>query len=324
MEMEMLNTTFDFSEFSSLAQTADGAFTKGKNGVSAIRTPADGRSEFIFIDDRIYVRLKSEMSDPVLYPLKQPEFEPKAKAVLMDLDGTSVQSEEFWIWIIEKTMQELSADPDFRLEKEDIPFVSGFSVSEHLQYCINKYAPEECVSHARDLYHQITGYEMNEILMGRGKQNAFVPTKNLKPFLCALKSEGVKIGLVTSGLYVKAMPEIISAFRTLDMGDPLEFYDAVITAGTTYAKGSQSGTLGELCAKPHPWLYAETARVGLKMTGGDKSVIGIEDSAAGALSVALAGYPVIGMDHGNIHDGGLDGLLCRKCFDLMDLLDDIL
>ncbi|MBQ4153136.1 MAG: HAD family phosphatase [Oscillospiraceae bacterium] len=315
---------FDFSEFLPLEQTADGVFRSGKNGVDRILTPADQKSEFIFMGESIFVRLKSAVSGPVMYQLKKPEFQPKAEAVLMDLDGTSVQSEEFWIWIIQRTMQQLMGKNDFLLEKEDIPFVSGFSVSEHLQYCIQKYAPEEKLEQARKLYHQITAYEMDEILKGRGNQQAFRPTPHLKEFLYTLKKEGIKIGLVTSGLYVKAMPEIVAAFRTLDMGDPIEFYDAIITAGSTYIQGKQSGTLGELCAKPHPWLYAETAQVGLNITPDSTRVIGIEDSSAGVLSVALAGYPVVGVSGGNIHDAGLDGLLYQKTDHLLDILEWIL
>ena len=48
----------------------------------------------------------------------------KIKAVLMDLDGTSVRSEEFWIWIIEKTTASMLDDESFKLEESDIPFVS--------------------------------------------------------------------------------------------------------------------------------------------------------------------------------------------------------
>jgi len=36
-------------------------------------------------------------------------------------------------------------------------------------------------------------------------------------------------------LYEKAWPEILSAFKTLKMGVPLEFYDALITAGLSPA-----------------------------------------------------------------------------------------
>lgn len=64
---------------------------------------------------------------------------------------------------------------------------------------------------------------MKEIMEGRGRKNAFVPQEGLKEFLLALKAKGIKIGLVTSGLYEKAMPEILSAFRALDMGEPTDF-----------------------------------------------------------------------------------------------------
>ena len=104
------------------------------------------------------------------------------KAVLMDLDGTSVKSEEFWIWIIEMTTASLLGDPNFKLEQEDLPYVSGHSVSEHLQYCINKYCPNESVERARTLYFEHTHREMNEIMEGRGKEGAFVPTPGLKSF----------------------------------------------------------------------------------------------------------------------------------------------
>ena len=58
---------------------------------------------------------------------------------------------------------------------------------------------------------------------GRGKTDAFTPAPGLKDFLMELKKREIKIGLVTSGLYEKAWPEILSAFRTLEMGNPEEF-----------------------------------------------------------------------------------------------------
>ena len=51
---------------------------------------------------------------------------------------------------------------------------------------------------------------MNEILNVRGNHAAFTPALNLKELLLALKDNGIKIGLVTSGFYEKAMPEVIS------------------------------------------------------------------------------------------------------------------
>ena len=116
---------------------------------------------------------------------------------------------------------------------------------------------------------------------GRGRTDAFVPAPGLKEFLLALKDAGIKIALVTSGLYEKAYPEILAAFRTLGLGDPQDFYDAIITAGFPLRRG-EVGTLGELSPKPHPWLYAEAARVGLGIPFEEReSVVGIEDSGAG-------------------------------------------
>lgn len=298
-------------------------FSVGKDGVKAIVTPADRKTEFIVYEDKTLCYVKSAMGYPAIYPLQEAQFEGPAKAVLMDLDGTSVRSESFWMWIIEKTVARLMDKADFRLESIDEPHVSGHSVSEHLQYCIDKYCPGKQVEEARKFYYEITEYEMSEILHGRGRAGAFTPAPGLKEFLTELKENGVKIGLVTSGLYNKSMPEIISAFQTLGMGDPLQFYDAVINAGTALKKG-QAGTLGELEIKPHPWLYAETARVGLGLLPYDNRVIGFEDSSAGVVSVRLAGFPVIGVGGGNIAKSGVGSLCWNQVDNLCGALPLIL
>ena len=264
------------------------------------------------------------MGYPAIYKVPTPSYEGPAKAILMDLDGTSVRSESFWMWIIEQSIAKLKQDSTFQLESVDEPYVSGHSVSEHLQYCINKYCPDKTVEDARKLYFETTEYEMKEILEGRGKQGAFTPAPGLKEFLLEIKAHGVKIGLVTSGLYNKAMPEIISAFQTLTMGDPLEFYDAIITAGQAFRKG-QTGTIGELAPKPHPWLYSETAKVGLGIGEDDKgSVLGFEDSSAGIMSIRLAGFHAIGICGGNIHASGMDSLCFKQYDNLCDALPLIL
>jgi beta-phosphoglucomutase-like phosphatase (HAD superfamily) len=231
----------------------------------------------------------------------------------MDLDGTSVRSEDFWVWIIQLSIASLLGNPRFELEEADLPYVSGHSVSEHLQYCIGKYCPDKSVEEARRYYFEHTSREMKAVLDGRGKEGAFTPTPGLKEFLLALKGMGIRIGLVTSGLYEKAWPEILSAFRTLGLGDPATFYDAAITAGFPLRRGSV-GTLGELSPKPHPWLYAETCRVGLGIPFEERNhVVGIEDSAAGICAIRLAGFPAIGFAGGNIIEGGARELCQHYC-----------
>ena len=292
------------SGFRQLEITEDGKYQIGKLGVVDIVATGDNKVEFVSFGSHTLACVKSAIAFPVYYPVYPVTLKRPLKAVLMDLDGTTVRSEEFWIWIIQMSIASLTGNPKFEFEEADMPFVSGHSVSEHLQYCIDKYCPGKPLEEARNYYFEHTHREMEEIMQGRGKDGAFTPTVGVKDFLLELKSMGVKIGLVTSGLYEKAYPEIVSAFKTLNMGDPKEFYDAIISAGFPLRKGSV-GTLGELSPKPHPWLYSETSIVGLGIGFGERdSVLGIEDSGAGACSVRLAGYTTIGISGGNIVESG--------------------
>lgn len=298
-------------------------FETGKDGVRKILTPDDKKIDIIEFDDKKLCYVKSGMGYPAIYPMYETHFEPKAEAILMDLDGTSVHSEAFWMWVIEQTTARLLGKSDFKREREDEPFISGHSVSEHLQYMIDKYANGESLELARQYYFEIVNHEMDEIMHGRGKQDAFTPAPHLKEFLRTVKNEGIKIGLVTSGLYEKAMPEIISAFRQLNMGDPVDFYDCIITAGQALRKG-QTGTLGELSPKPHPWLYAETARVGLGIPFERRhKVLGIEDSSAGVVSIKLAGFACAGISGGNIEQAGIEEFCDYHIDKLTDLYNVI-
>lgn len=274
--------------------------------------------KFINAQGKTYCGL-GEDGREIYYPLEKDVFCGKAKYLLMDLDGTTVQSEEFWIYLIEKTVQKLLGDEKFSFVDEDIPFVSGFSTVEHLQYCIDKYAQGKDVLEANAIYHHLAKFELSEILEGRGNAEAFRPRANLKEFLLEMKARGVKLGLVTSGLDYKAIPEIVSAFRVLGMGAPKDFYDAIITGGKRKGKGDY-GTLGELAVKPHPWVYKEIA-LGLGISEEERAnTVVLEDSSAGLISGRLAGFGVIGFNDGNILRSGLDCL----AHDMVDGFDDVL
>jgi phosphoglycolate phosphatase-like HAD superfamily hydrolase len=311
----------DASGLVPLEGTSDGLFRVGQRGVESVTATGDRKVELVAFADRALARVGSALGYPAYYPIHPVEIRRPVRAVVMDLDGTSVRSESFWIWIIGMTVASLLGDPGFELEEADLPYVSGHSVSEHLQYCIDKYCPERTVEQARELYFEHTGREMQAILDGGGRAEAFRPAPGLKEFLLELKGRGVRIGLVTSGLHQKAWPEIVSAFRQLGLGDPAEFYDAIVTAGFPIRRGSP-GTLGELAPKPHPWLYAEAARVGLGMPCEERnSVAGIEDSGAGVCSVRLAGFPTVGVAGGNIVASGTRALCDAYCSGLQEVLD---
>jgi beta-phosphoglucomutase-like phosphatase (HAD superfamily) len=114
----------------------------------------------------------------------------------------------------------------------------------------------------------------------------------------------------------KAIPEIVSAFKVLNMGDPLGFYDSIITGGRQKNQG-EYGTIGELAVKPHPWIYSELA-LGLGVNY-LKDAIVIEDSSAGVLSGRLAGMNVIGFKDGNIIPSGLDD----QCIEMVSSFEEI-
>jgi beta-phosphoglucomutase-like phosphatase (HAD superfamily) len=303
----------------SLEKCSDGQFESGKDGVQAVFSTADKKVEFISFSNNTLAYVKSSTGYPAYYPLHQAKLDKPIKAVMMDLDGTSVKSEEFWIWIIEMTVASLLGKPSFQFEEADLPFVSGHSVSEHLLYCIEKYCPDKSIDLGRKLYFAHTDRELKKISEGKGRMDAFTPAPGLKEFLMELKANKIKVGLVTSGLYEKAWPEILSAFHVLNLGNPEEYYDAIITAGYPLRDG-KAGTLGELSPKPHPWLYAEMAAVGLRIPFEQRSsVVGIEDSAAGVCSIRLAGFSAIGLAGGNIVSGGTLGLCDHYCATLEDV-----
>ena len=287
-----------------LDRCSDGRFVVGRDGVSAVAATADGKVEFVAFATHALAYVRSSMGYPAYYPVQPVRLRRPVKAVLMDLDGTSVRSEEFWMWMIELTTASLLGDPGFRLADDDRPFVAGHSVSEHLQHCIRRYCPAKTVEEARRHYFEHMREQMRLIMDGKGRAEAFSPTPGLKEFLLELRSRGVLIALVTSGIYEKAYPEILAAFRTMGLGAPAQFYDAIVTAGFPLRRG-EVGTLGELSPKPHPWLYAEACRVGLGLSVEEREqVVGIEDSAAGVCAIRLAGFAAVGLTGGNIAEGG--------------------
>ena len=100
------------------------------------------------------------------------------------------------------------------------------------------------------------------------------------------------------------------------MGNPVDFYDAVITGGRRKGKGDY-GTIGELAVKPHPWIYSELANgIGVDIA----HTVVIEDSSAGLLSGRIAGMNVIGFNDGNLIQSGL----YEECVFMADNFDQIL
>lgn len=308
------------NDFSIVMETCDGFFCAGQNGISYILQSKDKKIYIIVFDtQKKMMGILIRNSYVSYYPLQNVAIERPIKAVLMDLDGTTLYSEEFWVHVIEETIRLTSHDSAFSVSEVDIPFVSGHSVSEHLQYCIDKYYPKCSLTNAINTYYEISCRELNALLNGQLNGMKIQPAFYLKEFLLYLINKGIKIGLVTSGLYEKAYPEIWSVCSSLDLGKPETVYNSIITAGNPL-KDHHVGTLGELSSKPHPWLYLETAIVGLGISFDNrKHVIGIEDSGAGICALCAAGIPAIAMKNGNIIKSGLNSLCTDMCDTLLEV-----
>ena len=96
-----------------LAACSDGRFIAGRAGVVSVHATGDRKVELIAFKDHTLAYVASALGYPAYYPLHPVTLERPVRAVLMDLDGTSVHSENFWIWIIEKTTASLLDDPAF-------------------------------------------------------------------------------------------------------------------------------------------------------------------------------------------------------------------
>ena len=288
----------------------------GRNDIEKIKTTADGKISFIGFNEKTFCAIDSCCGQQAIYPLKEISIKKPIKYVVMDLDGTSITSEELWIEIIRLTVSRILGK-EIEFSEEDIPFVFGHTTIEHLDYALKKYGEKNVdYGNVADIYYEVSRIELEKKMEGGLKGIGLVD--GLKEFLLELKRRGKKIGLVSSGLFYKAIPEIENAFKQMQLGDPKQFYDAIIMGGVEKRKGNYA-TLGELAAKPHPWLYKELVYNGLKVTD-NSEVLVIEDSASGVLSARLAGYAVIGMNSGNIAASGLSEL-CLAC---VDTFDDVL
>lgn len=307
------------NDFNSVSETCDGFFRIRKNCVNKILQSKDRKIYIIMFDNsKILIGVNTQNSYVSYYPFQKPNIEYPIKAVLMDLDGTTLYSEKFWIHVIEKTIGFLSNNTEFSA-KEDIPFISGHSVSEHLIYCIEKHCPSCSLNDAMNIYHEVSHRELETLMNGESKDLNIQPAFYLKEFLFELIGKGIKIGLVTSGLYEKAYPEINNICLSLDMEKPEKIYNSIITAGSPL-KDHSVGTLGELSCKPHPWLYLENAIVGLGIPFSERNhVIGIEDSGAGICSLCTAGIPAIAVKDGNVIKSGLSSLCTDICDNLLEI-----
>ncbi len=112
----MSRTTIKLTDFGTITEnsplievdhTSNNDFHVGKDGVKNILLTPDSKVELIGFEDKTLAYVPSAMQYNAYYPIHPVNLKKPVKAVLMDLDGTSVKSEEFWIWIIERSIASL-------------------------------------------------------------------------------------------------------------------------------------------------------------------------------------------------------------------------
>lgn len=255
-------------------------------------------------DGLFYVTLPNARAFYQLLPAK---IKAPIKAVLMDMDGSSTDTEKLVLEAIRKMMSEV-LNKDFQFKKEDMQHVMGDATSTHIQYLIQEYGlDKKRAREYEDIYYEHYHKTLYDVRDGKAK-GLIEPRPGLKQFLLHLKEHGIQVGLVTSSLQEELEIVMDEVFRVMGMKEDFrDFYDGIISAGIQGKKG-RIGTLGELCLKPHPWLYKEMGQriIGIPLEQRNQCVV-IEDSTAGIAAGRLAGYPVIWVPHGDSksHDNSL-------------------
>lgn len=284
-----------------------GVVKKGENGVAMLAI--NKANEFIFISrgDNVEVVVNNKIGIFPSFAMLPATIKPPIKGVLLDLDGTCVKSESFWIAVIletvNRTRRGFDMPPLEGFDSSELPHISGRTVPEHLLYCIDSYCPKATLGDIQNLYTQIAEEYMTKLNNGELNIDAFEPAEGFKELLLMLKENDIKIGIVTSGLHYKAWPELKQAMEKLNLGDAGDFFDAILTSGTLAKKGV-CGTMGNAIAKPWPNIYFEAAQVlGFTMDQREH-YIGIGDSNSDVGSLRFMGTPFIGVAHGNIEAGG--------------------
>lgn len=226
----------------------------------------------------------------------------RLKAVMMDMDGSSTDTESVVLESIREMMAYATGNPDFRFKTEDYPNIIGDSTTNHVRYLVGEYGLDgngldELISVYYDSYHKLL-YEVRDGHREAGLEELIKPMPYLREFLLGLKGRGLKVGLVTSSLYEEMEIVMRHVFETLGMGvDFTDFYDGVISAEAA----------GEPFLKPHPNLYV--LMQGMLDVGPEEAFV-IEDSTAGIAAGRIAGHAVVAVPHRDTrsHDFSLANL----------------
>ncbi len=212
----------------------------------------------------------------------------RLEAVMMDMDGSSTDTEKLVLEAMRLMMAEAVGDPDFGFALDDFPHIIGDSTTNHVSYLVATYDLDPGRLH--DYIATYYGHyhaTLEGIRDGSITGPLIEPMPGLREFMEALRKRGVKVGLVTSSLKVEVDIVMPVVFRGMGLPEDYEsFYDAVIAADD----------VGEAFLKPHPNLYWRMAEEKLGVSDMGNAFV-VEDSTAGILSARIAGLAVAAVPH---------------------------
>jgi beta-phosphoglucomutase-like phosphatase (HAD superfamily) len=216
---------------------------------------------------------------------------------MMDMDGSSTDTEKLVLEAMRQMMAEVLGKSDFQFAREDFPHIIGDSTTNHVKYLVQTYNLDPAgLDHYINTYYQRYHQALHDIRDGKIGNILIEPMPGLKQFLTTLRQRGIKIGLVTSSLKEEAdivMPEV---FRGMGLDRDYEsFYDGVIAADE----------VGEAFLKPHPNLYIRMAEEKLNVRN-KRTCLVVEDSTAGIIAARVAGFAVAAVPHPGTRDHSLE------------------
>ncbi len=182
------------------------------------------------------------------------------RAVLFDCDGVLVDSENGLSKIssyILNTYYDIPAKPsDF------LPFI-GTGEDSYIGGVVNKYEGEFVPSMKQKIYDEYI----------KSARDYIAPMKGAKDLIFQLRSEGIKVAIVSSA----DLPKVMANIYILNMN--IEDFDAVITGNNVVRK------------KPDPQIYLFAAN---KCNVDPVNCIVVEDATSGVIAGKDAGMKVIG------------------------------
>lgn len=266
--------------------------------------------------EETYVTVSTPVETRYLVPDAPGTFQ-ELEAVMIDMDGTSTDTEKLILEALRRTMAGELGDVGFAFSPEDCAYIIGNSNTNRMVYLTEKYGLssgklQEYIDNYHKKYHEM----LVDIRDGKATDHSIEPMPGLKEFLLCLKERGVKVGLVTSNLGRIVDVVMAEAFRKMEITMPFcEFYDGVIV-------GEE---VGEAFLKPHPNLYVRVA--GEKLFIEDKSkCFVVEDSSVGVAAARIAGFaaaaiPCPGTDGQDFRlanlgvlEGGLPEIMAKNLF----------